>query len=200
MAAAASDKKAQLILAAARTVLARQGFAATTISQVAAEAGVSRGLLHYHFKNKEELLAQVVRANVETSVALVEHMFVASTTAAEVAAGLTRALRGMLEDSPEFFYLFFESWALARQSPLVSTELRSLYRRFREAMADGLAALDERGVIAPGQPIDGVAAVLTALVDGLGLQLITEPELIGDGAIWQTTEQTIRQLLGSGDV
>lgn len=191
-----SDDKVQQILEAARRVLAQQGFAGATISQVAAEAGVSRGLLHYYFANKEELLARVVRSNVETSLALVAAMFSSCTTANELAAGLCKALRGMLQSSPEFFMLFFESWALARQSSVVAEELQQLYRQFREAMADGLTELAARGVITPLEPIGGLAAVLTAVVDGLGLQLITEPELIDEPAVWQATEQTLLLMLG----
>ena len=55
----ASDEKAKLILQAAGKVLMRQGYARTTIKEVAAEAGVSRGLLHYYFKNKEEMLFMI---------------------------------------------------------------------------------------------------------------------------------------------
>jgi AcrR family transcriptional regulator len=190
-----ADDKVQKILQAARCVLGREGYSATTISQVAAEAGVSRGLLHYYFKSKEELLAMVVRANVETSLDLVATMFASSTNADEVAAGLADALRSMLESAPEFFNLFFESWALARQSPVVAAELQGLYQHFREAMAAGLQELADKGVITPSLPVEGLAAVLTALVDGLGLQLITEPELIKRPAIWQATEQTIRLML-----
>ncbi len=189
------EDKAQEILIAARTVLGREGYAATTISQVAAEAGVSRGLLHYYFKSKEELLAGVVRANVESSLELVASMLGSCTSADELAAGLTAALRSMLQNAPEFFHLFFESWALGRQSTLVAAELQVLYRRFREAMAEGLGGLVEQGILAPSLPVGGVAAVLTALIDGLGLQLVTEPELIDDEAIWQATQQTIRLLL-----
>jgi AcrR family transcriptional regulator len=152
--------------------------------------------LHYYFKSKEELLAGVVRANVETSLELVQSMLVSCSGAEELASGLSAALRGMLKQAPEFFHLFFESWALGRQSKLVQSELQLLYRRFREAMAEGLSGLVEQGILAPSLPIEGVAAVLTALIDGLGLQLVTEPELIDDPAIWQATEQTIRLALG----
>lgn len=37
-------------------MLARQGFARATIAAVAAEAGVAPGLVHHHFRDKDELL------------------------------------------------------------------------------------------------------------------------------------------------
>jgi AcrR family transcriptional regulator len=188
--------KARKILAAANTVLAEKGYAATTISQVAAAAGVSRGLLHYYFKNKEEMLAKVVQANVETSLNLVATIFAECNTAEELATALTSALRATVERAPEFFHVFFESWALGRQSATIARELRTLYRRFREAIQEGLDELVSRGVIVPSLPTDGLAALLTGIFDGLGLQLVTEPELIESPSIWAATEKAIASVLG----
>lgn len=48
------------ILDAAEKVIRRQGMAATTIEGVAAEAGVSKGGLFYHFSSKKEMLLKLV--------------------------------------------------------------------------------------------------------------------------------------------
>lgn len=48
------------ILQALRAVLARGGASAVTLESVAAEAGVSKGGLLYHFKNKEALYAALL--------------------------------------------------------------------------------------------------------------------------------------------
>lgn len=48
------------ILEAAERVILRHGLAATTIEGVAAEAGLSKGGLFYHFATKKELLLQLV--------------------------------------------------------------------------------------------------------------------------------------------
>jgi AcrR family transcriptional regulator len=48
------------ILSAAATRLAVSGASAMTMQEVAAEAGVSKGLIHYHFHDKDTLLARLV--------------------------------------------------------------------------------------------------------------------------------------------
>jgi len=50
------------IVRAATTVLGRQGYAETSLKDVAREAGVAPGLLHYYFESKQELLLEVVVA------------------------------------------------------------------------------------------------------------------------------------------
>jgi len=193
-----SDKKARRILKAVRCILARKGYTGTTINLVAAEAGVSRGLLHYYFKNKEEMLATVIRDNMELSVTLITGILENSTCASDFSARLVAALRDVLKNDPDFFHLFFEGWAVARQSPLVGQTLARLYGKFREAMSDGLENALENGIIKPKLPISSVAILLTGLVDGLGLQMITEPDLTADADTWQDIARGITGLLEGG--
>jgi AcrR family transcriptional regulator len=54
-------KAAQRILASARTLVARGGAAEISIGDVAAAAGVSKALVHYHYRDKESLLCALVR-------------------------------------------------------------------------------------------------------------------------------------------
>lgn len=48
------------ILKAAATRLAVSGASAMTMQEVAEEAGVSKGLIHYHFHDKDTLLVRLV--------------------------------------------------------------------------------------------------------------------------------------------
>ena len=65
---AIEGEKAQRIVEAMRSSVARRGVAGSTFDHVAREARVSRGLLHYYFGTKERLLAEVVRRdNVKSS-------------------------------------------------------------------------------------------------------------------------------------
>ena len=53
------QRRADLTQAFAR-VLATHGYAGATIARVAAEAGVAPGLVHHHFKGKDDLLANLL--------------------------------------------------------------------------------------------------------------------------------------------
>ena len=142
------------------------------------------------------MLARVVQANMEISLKLVAALFAQSKTADELAEALVSALRSIIDGDPDFFNLFFESWAMARQSPLIGRELKALYGQFREAIQEGLEEATAKGTIAPEIPLDGLAVLLTGIIDGLGLQLVTEPELAANETIWNATEAGIRVLLG----
>src|SRR5438034_11563639 len=48
------------ILEAAFQILARQGYENTSIKDIAEEAGVAQGLVHYHYKSKQQLVLAVL--------------------------------------------------------------------------------------------------------------------------------------------
>jgi AcrR family transcriptional regulator len=48
------------ICRAAATVIAREGFAGTTMRMIAAEAGVSTGMINHYFVSREALLTQAL--------------------------------------------------------------------------------------------------------------------------------------------
>ena len=66
-------EKAQRIVAAMRSSVGRRGTAGSTFDHVAAEAGVSRGLLHYYFGSKERLLVEVVRHDCDLRIEALDH-------------------------------------------------------------------------------------------------------------------------------
>ncbi len=192
-----SDPKAQRILAAARKVLARKGYAGTTIQMVAKEAGVSRGLLHYYFESKDAMLARVLTSNLEASLVFLDKIFQRSQNAQEMAANLTKLLRGMMAAEREFFDLLLEGFAVARQSETVKQELATVYGNFRAAVQAQLTQAAAQGRIAPQTPLAGLAVLITAVIDGFALQLVTEPELAQAESTWESLQVGLRDLLSS---
>jgi AcrR family transcriptional regulator len=190
-----SDQRSREILRAACTCLSERGYAATTISEIAAEAGVSRGLLHYYFKSKEELLAEAVRVNGEASLRLIKEIFAQSQSVSDLASGLTHILRSMITGDPTFLNLGLECWAVSRESQAIADELRHLYDQARGEFQRGLGDAVERGVIDPGIPLNGLAALLVGVTDGLALQFLLKPELAAEEGTWEAVEAAASVLL-----
>ena len=172
----ASDK-ATRIVEAMRTSVAARGIAGSTFDQVAREAGVSRGLLHYYFGSKERLLLEVVRRECEVREQRAEDAIAAAGNAEEVLEGLVRSLEEILGEGPTGPALFFEILALAQRHQEIAAELAELGRRLREAFAAALAAKHSDGVLALKAEPDVVAAFLLALADGIIVRRLSEPTL-----------------------
>jgi len=172
----ASDK-ATRIVEAMRTSVAARGIAGSTFDQVAREAGVSRGLLHYYFGSKERLLLEVVRRECEVREARLEDSIAGAGNAEEVLEALVRSLEEILGEGLTGPVLFFEILTQAQRQHEIAVELAELGRRLREAFAAALAAKARDGVLALQAEPDVVASFLLALADGIIVRRLSEPSL-----------------------
>ena len=171
---AIDGEKAQRIVEAMRSSVARRGVAGSTFDHVAREARVSRGLLHYYFATKERLLAEVVRRDCELRMVALDEQLADAHDADDVIAGLVESLKRFVGEEPEFITLVFELFTLSRRNDEIAVEFGELLRRTREHVADLLARKQAEGALRLRAEPGAVADVLFALADGLCMRMLTE--------------------------
>ena len=169
-------EKAQRIIEAMRTSVGTRGAAGSTFDHVAREAGVSRGLLHYYFGSKEQLLVEVVRHDCEERISSMGARIAAATTADEIIAALVLGLEEFIEGEPGSPAVIYELLSASRHSEDIRAELAELYRRWRADLADSLRTKEREGVVRLDADPDSVASMLFALGDGFGIQVLSDPE------------------------
>ncbi len=91
----------QKILAAAEKVFHRHGFKGTRTTLIAAEAGISRTMLHYYFSTKEELFQEVVGATFGTVVSHLTRLMGKHEDLQKVIEILIEVLSDVLEEKPD---------------------------------------------------------------------------------------------------
>ena len=68
------EARRQAILEAALAVFTAEGFAAARLDHVAEKAGVAKGTIYLHFKDKQDLFEQMVREAVSPVIARLEEL------------------------------------------------------------------------------------------------------------------------------
>jgi AcrR family transcriptional regulator len=68
------------IAAAAIDVIAEAGYAGASFARIAERLGISRGLISYHFDNKDDLIKQVVHEAAEQAIAHIRPRVLAEST------------------------------------------------------------------------------------------------------------------------
>lgn len=189
-----SGERAQRIVAAMRASVAERGIAASTFEQVAAEAGVSRGLLHYYFGTKERLLVEVVRRDAEIRVARLDEPLAAARSVDDVLDVLVSNLEDLIDNEPGFFVLLFELFTAGRRNPDIRREVGELFVRTREHVAEILRAKEDEGVLSLRHDAAAVVSFLYAIADGVALQVLSEPGADHSGVI-ETATAAARHLL-----
>ncbi|MGA2320154.1 MAG: TetR/AcrR family transcriptional regulator [Solirubrobacteraceae bacterium] len=171
-----SGEKAQRIVEAMRQSVARRGSAGSTFDRVSREAGVSRGLLHYYFGTKEQLLVEAVRRDCEVRMELLESQLSAAQTAEDFIDLMAQNLQAMVHAEPDFVTLLFELFTLSRRNADIAVEYAALMRRTREQVAGLLAKAQRGGILRLHAEPEVVAEVLFSLADGFALRMLAEPE------------------------
>ena len=191
--------KAQRIIEAMRNSVGTRGAAGSTFDHVAREAGVSRGLLHYYFGSKEQLLVEVVRHDCELRhrPAMGERI-ARATTADEIIAALVLGLEEFIEGEPGSPAVIYELLSASRHSEDIRAELAELYRRWRADLADSLRAKEREGVVRLDADPESVASMLFALGDGFGIQVLSDPEWDREAA-FELGVRIARRLLGAAE-
>jgi AcrR family transcriptional regulator len=191
-----SGEKAQRIVEAMRSSVARRGISGSTFEHVAREAGVSRGLLHYYFGTKEALLVEVVRRDTEHRIARLDHPLGEAGSVDEVLEILVADLEDSIQNEPGFWVLLFDLFTAGRRNPEILREVGELFNRTRDHVAEILRAKQAEGVISPSADINAVVALLFAMADGIALQVLSDPDRDHTGVIEAGTKAARHILAG----
>jgi AcrR family transcriptional regulator len=173
---ALSGEKARRIVEAMRHSVAKRGAAGSTFDHVSREAGVSRGLLHYYFGTKEQLLLEAVRRDCELRLEALEQRLTGAQTAEDFINLMAENLQDTIREDPDFLTLLFELFTLSRRNEEIAVEYAGLMRRTRERVASLLADAQQQGVLQLHADPDAVADILFSLADGFALRMLSEPE------------------------
>jgi AcrR family transcriptional regulator len=171
-----SGVKAARIVEAMRASVAARGIAGSTFDHVAGEAGVSRGLLHYYFGTKEQLLVEVVRRECDVRTERLERAIEAASDAEDVLDALVRSFEDWLGDGPAPV-MIYEMLTLARRNEEIAAELTELGRRTRSHLGDALSRKRDDRVLSLRVEPELAAMFLFALADGVIVRRLSEPEL-----------------------
>lgn len=172
------DAKRLQILEAAAARFAQSGYEATSMDDLAAAAGVSKGSLYDYFENKEDLFYGVFEWFLQVLMtASMERMREEKTARGRLLA-FADASVGALVDHIELYPVTLEVWAAAAKAGTrerFSKAMRELYVLYRAEVTQIIAAAQQNGEIKKDVDIAAVGGLLVGAIDGLFLQYWLDP-------------------------
>lgn len=134
----------------------RNGVEATTMQQIAREAGVSYGLFYHYFRSKDDLLTEAVEQLSRLGVIeelLADH----SQPVHDHLCRLSELYLDIMEQQREVVWLFLSE---SRKRPALALRLQSLGRDTRRYLCDYLRARQEVGEVRPDIDLEVVARLV----------------------------------------
>ena len=163
------------ILEAAFHVLGRQGYENTSIKDIAEEAGVAQGLVHYHFKSKQQLVLAVLAE-------VCREMEFGDAQGAAGAQAAYEKFKNMLKGSQATHALYIQLIAMGLHDKELGAGVLNFVRQDRAHIEDiARQVLAERE--ADPRPARAIASVVEAAVLGIMVQNLIDPEFNAEEAV-----------------
>ena len=159
---------------AAERLFSGQGFHATSLDAVAAEAGYTKGAVYSNFESKEDLFFAVYERRVDARVEQLEHAVRSASSASEAMEGMLPGGRQRPEADDGWLAVFFEFWAHVLRHP----ELRERFARQHRRVIEPLTADPAMSADRPPEERYRLATGRFALQLGLQLERLTQPDVV----------------------
>jgi AcrR family transcriptional regulator len=155
------------ILKAAANLFATHGFHETSMAEVARAAGVSKALIFWHFKSKEELFVAVLARLLEPYVI----DFAEEAGALDEKAQLLKLIESYLlfvrDNASSIRFLVAQILYDKRTKDSLSNQVLALYDGYRTLVTDLIGRAQVKGTCTCRFPPAAAAALLLAALNGL---------------------------------
>jgi AcrR family transcriptional regulator len=172
-----NNTRSNEIIRATIRCLARSGFSQLTMKRLAAEAGVSQGILHYYFKDKRAILAAAAGHVMDDLDLRAKSESANRRDASSRLRAMIKACLAVATADREFWTVFMALWGESLHDPALASINKVAYQRARKAIGGIIEQGVRDGDFKPANIVDTSAMVL-ALIDGMSLQLTFEKSLM----------------------
>jgi len=179
------------VLQAALRVLSRHGYAASTLEDIAKEAGVTRGAIYWHFQGKAELYHTLLAQGSQKPFQLLDEIASAANSPTETLRCLIVRLLEYIEED-QVFQATIELTLFKSEPGIVDAQGEGLAQKYQGglAFAQQLEQILRRGIVSGEFRADldtqVTALAFNALINGLLL-------------VWLQSSKTfsLKQIAGS---
>jgi len=185
------------ITRALEQVMAGQGYSGATIAEVARVAGLNPGLVHYHFKTKQEILLALIERIAQT----LERRYQKRVAQAggEPVAELVAFIQAHLAFGADADPALVGAWVTIGAESIAQAEVRRVYTRELRRRSIELRRLCRRALKArrgSGRGASDMSLAIASAIEGVYLTSVAAPGLITRGSGARSVIQMARGFLG----
>jgi len=184
---APSDTR-ERIMAAAVAVFSGKGFQRASLDEIAAEAGLTKGAIYWHFRSKNDLFSALLedrfqRHTAPFSAELALALGNGDTAQRQQAvAMLMRDILRRFQDDANWPRLFLEFLSQSRD-PDIAARMRQLIEHGRGLARQMVEQMKQAGLTDPALDTDMLAVFWCALIDGFMMAWVVKPETFAADAL-----------------
>lgn len=188
----AAERKDQIVRATVDCI-AKHGYHNFSMQDVARTAGVSKGIIHYYFLNKDELMMSVLdRVAGDIERVLQADMASISDPVRKLEIFIDVCF-DVVRNTREYYQVNMDFWTQINQKEDVRSVIGRHYNKFRETGATVIRQGIDSGGFRKVEPLH-YASFIIAVIDGISLQWLFDDKAFD----YDTIVKTARGLILSG--
>lgn len=185
-----SSRRRDQIITATVTCIIKHGYHNFSMQDVALTAGVSKGIIHYYFLNKDELMMAVLdKCSVDIESMLLEKMRSVDDPLRKIEIFVAICF-DVLRSKKEYYQVNMDFWTQINQKEAVREVIARHYEKFRETAA---RVISEGITVGVFKEVDArmYASYVISVVDGFSLQSLFDESLFDYDQMTEMAKQMI---------
>lgn len=158
---------------AAYKVVGQKGYYEFTVRDIAKEAGLSTGLVHYYFKNKEDLLLNLLKEINRNMTIILNRNISTSEDPQERLNIFMRQAFDLVKNEKDYFYIVIDFWTQVNKNERMKRANIKLFKSYRDEISKILKEGVDKGVFTK-MDVDYTAAVIISIIQGLIIQYVID--------------------------
>jgi AcrR family transcriptional regulator len=184
-----AERRAQLAAAALQT-LAEQGYARTSLRDIAQNSEFSHGVLHYYFSDKTELITYCVRQYKAECVTRYDNIVATATSAGELRRGFGAAMAATLVEEATLHRLWYD----LRNQSLFDDSYRHDVTEIDDSLERMIWRIVSKFAALAGTPLAVSSGPAYAVFDGLFQQALIR-HLAGRADAARDLDENVQRVL-----
>jgi TetR/AcrR family transcriptional regulator len=197
MASHSKGSSRQAIIDASFAIIAKNKISGTNLRQIAGQAGISLGTLHYYFPSKAELLLALLDYMRDLFHEGQQGIMKQHLSPPEKLNHFLNQEKRYLMEKSLMLEVFFDFWSQGLQDPEIQSRIQFIYDKWREdiaaVVAEGVQSGDFASEIAPMIP-----TLMVSIMEGAALQYLIDNDLYDLETYFSTSYKMIMGLIGVG--
>ena len=169
-------RRRQIIDTAIETI-ATQGLSQTSLAEIARGAGISKGVISYHFAGKEELIEEILRSLLRRPAEFIKERVGGPTATLEKLRAYIEANFDFMEAHRNNYVALVDLWGRRSDSMDHTPLTAEAYEPSRHYLARILEDGRERGELRL-LPVQTTASLIQAAIDGVMLQWVFDENAV----------------------
>ncbi len=185
----AAERKDQIVRATVECIT-KHGYNNFSMQDVARTAGVSKGIIHYYFLNKDDLMMSVLdRVAGDIESVLAEGMSKKDSPLEKLRIFVSVSFN-VVRSTKEYYQVNMDFWTQINQKSEVRQVISSHYAKFREGVSNVIKEGIKQGAFRKVDP-DLYGSYIIAVIDGLSLQWLFDENVYDYDTVVETASELI---------